>query len=292
MNLAAKEGFYRWRPAACLRVTGEDTLTFLQGQITNDLQQRKGSGAIYGLWLNQKGKVLADSFVRISRPQEAWIVSYFSPAAVIRERLEAYIIADDVMIEDVTESMRGLTIFGDGGVSAAGLDAPAWNFAGRRTCGAHTEVIYPEGMEAAVSAKLAGKTALTDEQVQRLRITSAIPAIPADIGSGELPNEGGLETEAISYTKGCYLGQEVMARLKNLGQVRRRLLRVKGTGEAPAPATAVFQAARKVGEVRSVVRDEAGWSGFALVSLVQLQREAGLAREAGGVADIQFIGEQ
>jgi hypothetical protein len=273
-------------------VTGEDTLTFLQGQITNDLQQRKEGGAVYGLWLNQKGKVLADSFVRISGPKEAWIVSYFSPAAVIRERLEAYIIADDVVIEDVTASMRGVTIFGDGGAGAVGLGATAWNFAGRRTRGTHTEIIYPEGMEAVVSAKLSGKTELVDEQVQRLRIESAIPAVPGDIGPGELPNEGGLETEAISYTKGCYLGQEVMARLKNLGQIRRRLLRVRGAGEAPATSSAVFQAARKVGEMRTVARDESGWSGFALVSLVQLEREAGLAREAGGVADIQFIEEK
>ncbi len=138
MNQAEKPGFYRWRPAACLRVSGEDALTFLQGQFTNDLQQRETDGATYGLWLNQKGKVLADSFVRKSAANEAWIVSYFSPAAVIRERLEAYIIADDVMIEDVTESMRGLTVFGAATAADLGLGAPAWSFRGRRARrGAH-----------------------------------------------------------------------------------------------------------------------------------------------------------
>ncbi len=109
----------------------------------------------------------------------------------------------------------------------------------------------------------------------------------ADIGPTDLPNEGGLETEAISYTKGCYLGQEVMARLKNMGQVRRRLLRVHGTGEPPTRLAPVFQAARKVGEVRSAVRDGAGWVGLALVSLVQLKpRGRAGARRPDGAAVI------
>ena len=288
MNLPTEGSFYRWRPAACLRVSGEDSLTFLQGQFTNDLQQPKNDGTTYGLWLNQKGKVLADSFVRKSAAQEARIVSYFSPAAVIRERLEAYIIADDVVIEDITASVRGLTVFGASAAAELGLTAPAWNFPGRRTREAHTEIIFPAEMESALMAKLAGKTELSPGQMEQLRIADGIPAVPADIGPTDLPNEAGLETEAISYTKGCYLGQEVMARLKNLGQVRRRLLRVRGTGEPPAGPASVFQAARKVGELRSAARDGAGWNGLALVSLVQLKREAGLALVAEGEAVINF----
>src|SRR5450432_2892142 len=112
MNLAHGQGFYRWRPAACLKVIGEDSLTFLQGQFTNDLHQPAKGGAVYGLWLNQKGKVLADSFVRKISEREWYVMSYFSPAAVIRERLEAYIIADDVVIKNVTENMMGLTLLG------------------------------------------------------------------------------------------------------------------------------------------------------------------------------------
>ena len=288
MNLAEKAGFYRWRPAACLRVSGGDALTFLQGQFTNDLQQPETGGATYGLWLNQKGKVLADSFVRRSAANEAWIMSYFSPAAVIRARLEAYIIVDDVVIEDVTESMRGLTVFGADAAADFGLGAPARSFRGRRTREAHTEIIFPVEMEAAMSAKLAGKTELASGEIERMRIAAGIPAVPADIGPADLPNEGGLEAEAISYTKGCYLGQEVMARLKNLGQVRRRLLRVRGTGEPPARLAPVFQGARKAGELRSAVRDGVGWIGFALVSLVQLKREAGLSLTADGAAVIHF----
>jgi folate-binding protein YgfZ len=292
MNQPGKEGFFRWRPAACLRVSGEDALTFLQGQFTNDLQQAVNGGAVYGLWLNQKGKVLADSFVGKSAAQEAWIVSYFSPATVIRERLEAYIIADDVVIEDVTESRRGVTVFGAGAATVAaelGQAGTAWSFPGRRRREAHMEIIFPAEKETAVNAKLAGLTEFSAGQMEQWRIAAGLPAVPADIGPADLPNEGELETDAISYTKGCYLGQEVMARLKNLGQVRRRLLRVRGPGEPPPRLTPVFQGAKKMGELRSAARDGASWTGFALVSLVQLDRATGLALGPDAVAGIAFV---
>ena len=104
-----------------------------------------------------------------------------------------------------------------------------------------------------------------------------------------MPNEGGLETEAISYTKGCYLGQEVMARLKSMGKVRRQLARVCGAGQPPQLPAPVFQAGRKVGEVRSVVSEGAGWIGLALVSLLQVRRTDGLSPTAEGAPTIAFI---
>jgi len=271
-----------------LRVSGEDSLSFLQGQFTNDLHQEAKGGAVYGLWLNQKGKVLADSFVRKVSDREAWIVSYFSPASVIRERLEAYIIADDVVVEDVTEAMIGLTVCGAVTAADFGLGDARWSFAGRRTREPHAEVLFPLSADAEMSAKLAGGILLSAGQMAWKRIAAGIPAVPADLGPTDLPNEGGLETEAISYTKGCYLGQEVIARLKSMGQVRRRLLRVHGTGEPPAHSTAFFQAARKVGELRSVAREGAEWIGFAMLSLTQLRRDQGLALAPGGATLIGF----
>ena len=288
MNLAPERTFHRWRPAACLRVSGEDSLTFLQGQFTNDLHLRATDEATYGLWLNQKGKVLADSFVRIASAQEAWIVSYFSSAAVIRERLEAYIIADDVVVEDVTEVTAGLTVFGDVTAPDGGAAGAAWSFSGRRTLEPHTEFILSLNAPAEGGMAHADGVSVTAEQMERRRITAGIPAVPADIGPADLPNEGGLEAVAISYTKGCYLGQEVMARLKSMGQVRRRLLRVRGAGEPPPRGAPLFQAARKVGELRSAARDGADWIGLAMISLVSLKREQGLALAADGAPVIRL----
>jgi folate-binding protein YgfZ len=287
MNPGPKVDFYRWKPAAALRISGEDSPSFLQGQFTNDLHKRGMDGAVYGLWLNQKGKVLADSFILQIAAREFWVVSYFSPAAVIRERLEAYVIADDVMIEDLTGGMAGLTVFGP----ADGLPVGARSFPGRRTREPHAEIIFPVGAEVAVNPNPAGATALSPVDMERRRIMAGIPAIPADIGPADLPNEGGLETEAISYTKGCYLGQEVMARLKSMGKVRRQLVRVRGEGSLPVLPAPLFQAGRKAGEVRSAVVEGAGWIGLAMISLLQVQRTDGLALAAESVPTVVFSEE-
>jgi len=288
MNLGVRSEFFPWQPAAALRVTGDDSATFLQGQITNDLHKAAVGEAVYGLWLNQKGKVLADSFVQPVGPRDFRIVSYFSPAAVIRERLEAYVVADDVVIEDLTDRVEGLTIFGD---AAAVREVPmgGWKFGGRRSRAPQVEVVAPSGSLAPLVAGLAGAMALGPGEMERRRIAAGIPAVPADLGPTDLPNEGGLEAEAISYTKGCYLGQEVMARLKTMGQVRRRLVRVRGEGATPPAPAELFQAGRKVGELRSVAADGAGWIGLALVVLLQVKRTEALALAADGPANVAVV---
>jgi hypothetical protein len=151
-------------------------------------------------------------------------------------------------------------------------------------------MIYPVAVESEVTDGLAGGASFSSEQIEKQRIAAGIPAVPVDIGPTDLPNEGGLEAEAISYTKGCYLGQEVMARLKSMGQVRRRLLGVRGRGAPPPRPAALFQAARKVGEVRSAASDGADWIGLAMVSLVQLRRDDGLALTPDGEAVIRLAG--
>ncbi len=294
MFLMPETSFSRWKPAALLRVTGDDALNFLQGQFTNDLRKSVAGVAIYGLWLNQKGKVVADSFVAPADGATAqWVVSYFSPAAAIRERLEAFIIADDVAIEDRTAEWAAVTIFGevDRGALTAAVEE-SFVFTGRRERGAQaqTEWIFPETAAAKVAELLAGGRELTAAEVALRRVQAGIPAVPADIGLGELPNEGGLEAEAISYTKGCYLGQEVMARLKSMGQVRRRLRCVRGTGSVPASGTLLYQGERKVGELRSAVAAGDGFAGLALLMLMNLDATAGLSLAPGGAATIT-VGE-
>lgn len=273
MNFSTSPAIFRWKPAAWLRVTGEDAANFLQGQFSNELRGVPAGGAVYGLWLTLKGKVLADSFVVRSGgsvaggAEEWWVGSYFSSAAVIKERLEAYVIADDVVIEDLTTEWAGVTVWG-GSVEAGSGDVV---FPGRRSRESCVEWMFPLARANEVSAALAGRVELDDEEMERRRIAAAVPAMPADIGPGDLPGEGGLESIAISYTKGCYLGQEVMARLKAMGQVRRRLVRVAGSGALPETLPAgLFSGDKRVGEVRSAVRTGGvGWSGLAMISLMQ-----------------------
>jgi folate-binding protein YgfZ len=267
-------------------VQGTDAAGFLQGQFTNDLRQVGATGAVYGLWLDQKGKVLADSFIgHGATAEEFWIASVGSPGAVIRQRLEDYIIADDVAVEDLTAETSGLALIGDGtGEWLASAPRPGRFFRGRRSGGENWEWIFPTSSAAVAASALAGGREWAADEVERRRILAGIPSVPADLGPGDLPNEGGLEADAISYTKGCYLGQEIMARLKSKGRIRRRLHRVNGSGPAPAAPAALWQGGAKVGELRSAAPDESGsgFVGVALLSLAALQPVPLLSLSAAG----------
>jgi tRNA-modifying protein YgfZ len=293
INISTSAAIFRWDPAAWLRVSGMDAATFLQGQLTNDLRGLEVGGAVYGLWLSVKGKVLADSFViRGAQPDEFWIGSYFSPASVIRERLESHVIADDVAIEDVTAEWMAVSVIGAEAVALLGA-APDTGvvFRGRRSRAENVEWVFPRAAADLVLRELAEAREIGEDEIARMRIAAGIPAVPADVGPSDLPNEAGLEADAISYTKGCYLGQEVMARLKSMGQVRRRVLRVSGAGgELPSVPARLFAGARDVGELRSVARDAAGgWIGLAMLSLLHVAAGAELALSADGAAAVRVV---
>jgi folate-binding protein YgfZ len=289
-NLRAME-YSKWKPGTLLRVSGEDAANFLQGQFTNELRGLAAGSGVYGLWLNQKGKVLGDSFVLPGVFEgELMVASYFCPAEGIVRRLEDYVIADDVVLEEITAGWMGVSIFGVGAQAWLAENARIGRiFPGRRTTEASWEWIFPVECESDVLSQLAGAVEIGADEVVRRRIEAGIPAIPFDIGPGDLPGEGGLEVVAISYTKGCYLGQEVMARLKSMGQVRRRLMRVCGRGELPVMPAGLWQGAKQVGELRSAVGRPGGFTGLAMLSLVNWQPGVAMAREANGPAEIEVV---
>jgi len=283
-----------------LRVTGEDAFSFLQGQFSNDLRQAIGTST-YGLWLNQKGKVVADSWVLREAESEFLLVSIESTAESIRSRLEAYVVADEVAVADESDNFSGLAVGGAeaiakvraviGALPEAGRFVAAGGahiFRGRRSRAESLELIGPAaGLgEWSRALRQTGVGEIAPAAAERGRIAAGIPAIPRDLGPADLPNEGGLDEGAISYTKGCYLGQEVMARLKNLGQVRRRLRILRGSGAAPAPKAPLFQGATQVGEIRSAATGDEGYVALAMLSLVNLDPQAGLALAAGAPATL------
>ncbi len=295
MKFPTRAGFFTWRPAAWLRVSGTDAANFLQGQFTNDLGKLTAGNASYGLWLNVKGKVVADGFVlRGTGADEFWVASYFSAASAIRERLESFIIADDVSVDDQTAGWAGVTLLGDGAKAIVGaMPGDEFLFPGRRERSENFEWMFPATKLAEVRARLGSRPEFPPEEMDRRRIVAGIAAVPADVGPGDLPNEAGLEADAISYTKGCYLGQEVMARLKSMGQVRRRLLRVAGAvadKKIPACPADLFLGDRKVGELRSAASDGAdGFVGLAMLALMRLTPGASLAFFPGGDAAVRLV---
>ena len=100
--------------------------TFLQGQFTNDLSNVEPGRAVYGLWLDRKGRVIADSHViRGPNANEFWIASLSSPAATVARHLEDHIIADEVELKDETSGWNGVSLLGVGTGRLAGRGAPA-----------------------------------------------------------------------------------------------------------------------------------------------------------------------
>jgi tRNA-modifying protein YgfZ len=270
--------------SAILRIRGPDAYTYLQGQFTQDLKGPAGSVS-YGLWLNQKGRVIADSQILRLDDDDFCVISFGSPAHAVRERLEAYLVADEVEIENEPEELTGLAVWGEGvGEAVTKLTgsrplAGRWSekdgvrgFAGRRSAAENYELVVPSARRGDFCSLLRamGFKETDATTAERERILGGLPAVPADIGLGDLPNEGGLDEVAISYTKGCYLGQEVMARLKNLGQIRRRLHVMQGPGEPPPSGTALHQRGKKVGELRSSACDGDDFVAMAMLSLLHL----------------------
>jgi folate-binding protein YgfZ len=269
---------YRYTSVRWLHVTGTDAFSFLQGQCTADLRPlAAGAESVYTLWLNHKGRVQADGFVLAGRGHDYWIASYASPGEALRTRLESFVIADDVVIVDEAAAWAAATVIGGDPAGEVALRAAGgFAFSGRRGVAGAREWVFPRAAEAAVALLSEGAREVNAEMMEAWRIAAGIPAVPQDIGPGELPNEGGLERDAVSFTKGCYLGQEVMARLHTMGRVRRRLMRVRGAGAAPSVPAPLEQGGRVVGELRSAVATENGFAGLALLTLLSLDPTAPL----------------
>lgn len=282
-NFPGSAAIFPYRPACVLRASGADAADFLQGQFTNDLRDLSRQESVYGLWLDRKGRVIADSHVLKSGDgANFWIVSVSSPAPTVARRLEDFIVADDVALEDETSSWLGLSLIGAGVATwCAEEPRPGLVFPGRRGSLESREWIFRDAAAGLVKAMVSGAREISGEEVERMRIASCVPLVPVDIGPSDLPNEGGLESAAISYSKGCYLGQEVMARLQR-GRVRRALVRVAGSGAPPQVPAPLWRADRREGELRSVVPD-AGGRGFAGLALVSVGAAGGPFSLASGM---------
>ncbi|HEY1794069.1 MAG TPA: folate-binding protein [Opitutaceae bacterium] len=265
MKLAQEIRRLDYRPAAVVHVGGEDAHAFLQSQFSNDLGRSRLEKPVYGLWLDRKGRVLADSTV-LPDPDGVsyWLASVACPAAVILGHLNAHIVADDVALSDETAGWAGICLMGSGAAAAGPQLPPGLGFAGRRGAESWEWLVRADRLAEASSA-VSGAALLTAAEAERARIAAAVPAVPADIGPSDLPAEGGLDVDAVSYSKGCYTGQEVMARIRALGRVRRRLIRVASGSPAPRLPAPLWGGGKRLGEVRSAVSAGGGFEGLALV---------------------------
>lgn len=275
-------------------VSGPDAETYIQGQTTNDIRKILTSHALHTLWLDHRGRALGDSLIWRHDDHSLAIAGYHFPAPDLNERLEAFRIADDVAWTDLTPATSAFVVAGprsDDVLQFAGLPVPPRSHGsvarstngtvvlrGRRGDLDAADVLAPAATTAetrtalhAAAASL-GLPPAPPAAVDRLRLQAAVPSVPGDIGPADLAAEAGLDDSAVSFTKGCYLGQEVMARIRSQGRLRRRLVPVRLEG-SPPPGThpqLLGMDGRPAGDLRSWIAEAGGGLGFALVLVASL----------------------
>lgn len=229
---------------AVVRITGEDAAAFLQGQCTADL---RGVALADALWLNRKGRVLAHTVVAQEADGSFLLLCPHLSAEALIAVVTANVIADDVIATDETARWQRHVAWG-----ATPALADAKLFPTRRFGVEAWDVLTPAG---AAAPGEPGSLA----ELDAARIAAGVPSVPADCGANEFPQECGLDAW-VSYAKGCYLGQEVMARIQSMGSLRRILRRVEG------PVSVGLELKTPEGKVAGLVRSAAGEAGLALVS--------------------------
>jgi tRNA-modifying protein YgfZ len=243
---------------AKFRVTGQDRVRFLNGQLTNDILSLRPGSTICACALTAKGKLCADLFVATTDA-----VHYLDADSALREslaaRLEKYIIADDVVLEDVTEEF-GLFHLTDAGspLQLEGLDL--FQSESTRFAMPGVDLWFPVEKSALIRERL-NQVPIDAAAVENFRIEQGIPRWGNELSESVLPNEAGLDKRAISYTKGCYLGQEVISRIKSLGHVNRQLRGLlPSTGvtlESGDQLVGTDEAGKEIGLITSVARSRA-----------------------------------
>jgi folate-binding protein YgfZ len=225
-----RHAFFDLSPRVKLRMAGADTLRFLNGQISNDLRKATADFAIQASVLSAKGKMNANVF--ISAEADSFVLD---ADPEVREefpaRIERYIIADDVQIEDVTGRFGILHVTGK---LAPVLSRPPRVVRANRFGCSGWDIWLERAELEQVRAELAATLAFCDEDCAEVfRIERGIPRWGRELTDQIIPTEANMEATSIDYSKGCYIGQEVISRIKMSGQTNKRLCGLISVSGAP-----------------------------------------------------------
>jgi folate-binding protein YgfZ len=268
-----------------LAVSGADRRSFLQGLISNDIERVSDKEARYGALLTAQGRYLHD-FVIADAGEAIWLDAEQARLADLQRRLAVYRLRAKVAL-DARPDLAVAAVFGADAAACFGLPempGAACPFAGGlalvdpRLAVLGVRVILPRN-EAPAALAARGLATADFSAWDRLRLELGVPDGSRDlIPDKSLLLESGFdELHGIDWQKGCYIGQELTARMKYRGLVKRRLFPVRITGAAPAPGTPITTEGREVGEMRSA-RDGLG------LALLRLEAVGGDRRLMAGDA--------
>ena len=265
-----------WRDRSAdgrLRVTGADRAAWLQGLLTNDIAALKPGDGCYAAYLTPQGRMISDVRV-LARADHMLLDVPASQKAAVLERLSTFIIMEDVAIEDATDTIARLALHGPASASLlasiAGVDVAALGehanvearvgeqsvlIAGSRDLGVIGFDVYgSREMLATLRPALIehGAEHIDDEAWHTLRIEAGRPLFGVDMTTDTIPLEAGIEDRAISFTKGCYVGQEIIIRVMHRGggRVARKLVGLRADG-AVIEGAAILSGDRSIGQVTS-----------------------------------------
>jgi folate-binding protein YgfZ len=309
---------FSFRSRLCL--VGADRARFLHGQVTNDVKKLRTGDSCYAAVTTAKGKMESDLNIFALADE---LLLDFEPglAEKISQRLEKFIVADDVQIVDAAPHYGLLSVQGpkaESVVRAVGLFAeiPAAPLTSVKVSDATLGEIYlandarlgasgfdlfiPNNSLGAVADKLiaaakqTGGRACGWQAFETARIEAGIPRFGADMDETNIPLECGIEGRAVTYTKGCYIGQEVINRIHSVGHVNRELRSLRLADDLktlPQKHDKLFHAGKEVGQVTSAVKSPV----FGNIALGYVRREANqignelVLRTAGGESPAKIV---
>jgi folate-binding protein YgfZ len=265
---------------AFLRITGPDATRWLNGMVTNNVQALQPSEGNYNFLLNAQGRILGDCTIYrdpAPEPPAYLLQTDTSQVATIEQHLDKYIIMDDVELQPMPSNLQTVLLLGPQGPEllkryynsfrgGVGLDLRPLRLsfpseAAHTVATLHESVVPNIEISTSDSRNLmrglqeTGAVLIAPETLEALRILSGIPRYGVDIRNTEkahdLPQETA-QTRALHFSKGCYLGQEIVERIHSRGNVHRTFSGFQLTGVLPAPGALLTAEGKSAGELTSV----------------------------------------
>jgi folate-binding protein YgfZ len=263
-------------PRLQIAVAGQDRAAYLQGLLTNDIQALAPGSGCYSAWLSPQGRMHTDMHVLESGDMILLDVPAETLESTI-QRLEQFIFTEDVQVASLAESLTGVWLHGPRAAvvlekvldSARGFNEWPEYRNGRfefraspvsvvriSQLGVPGFCVYLERARATeLSSALTGAGAepVSEDAIAAARIEAGYPLFGIDMTDETIPLEAGIESRAISFTKGCYVGQEVIIRVlhRGHGRVAKKLVRIRIDGPRPEHGAKLFAGEREIGWVTS-----------------------------------------
>jgi folate-binding protein YgfZ len=278
-----EEAGYLPRTRSALIVRGLDAAEYLQGQLTNDIEALERERGCYAALLDRKGHLQSDMRVLRLENDEIWIDLEPGPAPAVLKHLSTYSIGRDVEVEDVSDRWAISSLIGPRAGVLAGFEGLGPEHAQRFREWDGTDVLavatdvgldlVTRADRAASMAQLiesAGGVGVSESAAEIIRVESGRPRFGLDMGPESMPAEAGITERAVDFEKGCYIGQEPVARLHYRGKPNRTLrgLRLSDPAEH---GDSLLLGERKVGSVGTACLSPA----LGPIALAIVRREAG-----------------